>query len=298
MSATPLSETSSPVPMLQPGRAAFWVFWLIVAAGAHAAVTNLSFGWRVMPVSFAAGLIAWTLYTLPVLWLFRRLDLFRGQSASPFVMAFLWGGLAATYLAIAGNAAVFGILAKLVEPGFVWGAAIAGPSNEEPLKLIGVILLVLIAPARFRSIAVVMALGAMVGLGFQVVEDFFYTVHGALNHPNANQIEPVAQNMILRGLFSGLWSHTAYTTVASFGVGYFVARPGEALARRVLVAAAALFVAWALHAFWNSPLLGSLLEGAGAPGIAAFFLLKGVPTLIAVVLLWRVARRESARGQN
>jgi RsiW-degrading membrane proteinase PrsW (M82 family) len=296
MSAAPLSEPSGLIPMFQPRRAAFWVFWLIVAAGIHSAVTNLSFGWRVMPVSFAAGLIAWTLYTLPVLWLFRRLGLFRGQSASPFVMAFLWGGLAATYLAVAGNAAVFGILSKLVEPGFVWGAAIAGPSNEEPLKLIGVILLVLIAPARFRSIAVVMALGAMVGLGFQVVEDFYYTVNGALNHPNADQFEPVVQKLIMRGLFSGLWSHAAYTTVASFGVGYFVARRGVPLAQRVLVAAAALFAAWALHAFWNSPLLISLLEDAGALGMAAFFLLKGMPVLIAVVLLWRVARREGVRG--
>ena len=296
MSAAPLSEPSGLIPMFQPRRAAFWVFWLIVAAGIHSAVTNLSFGWRVMPVSFAAGLIAWTLYTLPVLWLFRRLGLFRGQSASPLVMAFLWGGLAATYLAVAGNAAVFGILSKLVEPGFVWGAAIAGPSNEEPLKLIGVILLVLIAPARFRSIAVVMALGAMVGLGFQVVEDFYYTVNGALNHPNADQFEPVVQNTIMRGLFSGLWSHAAYTTVASFGVGYFVARRGVPLAQRVLVAVAALFAAWALHAFWNSPLLISLLEDAGALGMAAFFLLKGMPVLIAVVLLWRVARREGVRG--
>ena len=141
-----------------------------------------------------------------------------------------------------------------------------------------------------------MVLGAMVGLGFQVVEDFYYTVNGALNHPNANQLEPVTQKMILRGLFSGLWSHTAYTTVASFGVGYFVARPVVPLAQRILVAAAALFVAWATHAFWNSPLLSSLLEDPGALSMVAFFLLKGTPVLVAVVLLWRVARREGARG--
>lgn len=296
MNTTTLLTQSTVIPMFQPRRAAFWVFCLAVVGGVYSTITMMRFGWSVMPVSIAAGLIAWALYTLPVLWLFRLLGVFSGQTASAFVMAFLWGGLGATYLAVPANQAVFGILAKLVEPGFQWGAAIAGPSNEEPLKLLGVILLVLIAPGRFRSISSVMALGALVGLGFQVVEDFYYTVNAALNHPNADQFEPVIQNMIMRGLFSGLWSHAAYTTVASFGVGYFVARRGVPLAQRVLVAAAALFIAWALHGFWNSPLLSSLLEDAGALGLVSFFVLKGMPILIAVVLLWRVARHEGVHG--
>lgn len=294
MSTKAMSAPSAVMPLFQPRRAAFWVFFLAVAGGVYSTATMMRFGWSVMPVSIAAGAIAWMLYTLPVLWLFRRLGVFRDQTASAFLMAFAWGGLGAVYLAVPANQAVFGILAKLVEPGFKWGAAIAGPSNEEPLKLIGVVLLVLIAPGRFRSISLVMALGALVGLGFQVVEDFYYTVNAAMNHPNADQFEPVIQNMMMRGLFSGLWSHAAYTTVASFGVGYFVARRDTPLAQRFLVAATALFVAWSLHAFWNSPLFSALLDEVTT--VFLYFPLKGMPVLIAVFLLWRVAQREGARG--
>jgi RsiW-degrading membrane proteinase PrsW (M82 family) len=88
----------------------------------------------------------------------------------------------------------------------------------------------------------------------------------------------------------GIWSHAAYSAVASFGVGYFVARRDASLSRRLLVAAGSLAGAWAMHGFWNSPLLASLMGGVW------FFLylpLKGLPVLIAATLLWRVARKES-----
>jgi RsiW-degrading membrane proteinase PrsW (M82 family) len=210
-------------------------------------------------------------------------------------MAFAWGGLGAVYLALTANQAFFGILAKSFGPDFlqVWGAGIVGPTDEEPLKLIGVVLLVLIAPARFRSISAVMALGFLVGLGFQVVEDFFYTATGAMNHPNANQWEPVTQMLLVRGLLCGLWSHAAYTAVASFGVGYFVAHPEVSLPKRILVAVVAFIVAWAMHGFWNSPLLSSVLTGNL---ILLYFPIKGLPVVLAAWLLWRVALREQARG--
>ncbi|AOS43644.1 hypothetical protein Verru16b_00696 [Lacunisphaera limnophila] len=281
----------APLPLFQPRRAAFWLFLLLVVAGLSTVGQTLLSGLRVMPVSALAGAAAWALYTLPLLWIFRRLGVFRGQTAAPFVLAFAWGGLGAVFLALPANQAMFGILSKLVSPEFchTWGPAIAGPTDEEPLKLIGVILLLLIAPGRFRTISSVMALGFVVGLGFQVVEDYFYTVSTALNHPNAHQLEPVVQILVLRGGFCGPWSHAAYTAIASFGVGYFVARRDLPTGRRLGVAALALLTAWALHGFWNSPALGSLMEGLT---ILLYFPLKGLPVLLAALLLWRVARHE------
>ncbi len=283
------------VPLLQPSRAAFWLFCLALVAGVRAIAAMTMNGWTVMPVSVSLGMVAWALYTLPLLLLFSFMGVFRGQTTSAFIMAFAWGGLGAVYLALPANQAVFGILAKLFGAEFTqhWGPAIAGPSDEEPLKLLGVILLVLVAPGRFRSISSVIALGAMIGLGFQVVEDFSYTINGALNYPNANQFEPVAQMMLVRGIFCGLSSHAAYTAVASFGVGYFVVRHDTPLAQRIFVAAVALIVAWSQHFFWNSPLLGWLTHGML---IYLYFPLKGLPVLIAVLLLWRVARSEGVHG--
>jgi protease PrsW len=286
-------DSPSAIPMFQPRQPVFWLYCLLLVGGLVTVARMAQGGLTVMPVSTGLGFLVWTLYTLPPLWLFRRLGLFRGQTAAPFVMAFAWGGLGAVYLAVPANQAVFGLAAKLVNPAFshAWGAALAGPTNEEPLKLLGVVLLLLIAPGRFRTISSVMALGALVGLGFQVVEDYFYTVNAALINPSANQVDPVVQNLIVRGVLCGIWSHAAYTAVASFGVGYFVARPDTPLAQRLLVAAGSLLAAWAMHGFWNSPLLASLTEGAW------FFLylpIKGLPILLSAILLWRVARRDAA----
>lgn len=281
--------------LIQPGRLAFWVYCALVLAGLHTLWNTFLTGFQVMPLSAVLGLLAWAIYTVPLLWAFRKLGILKGQSAQALLMAFAWGGLGAVYLALSANQAFFGILAKSFGPDFlqVWGAGIVGPTDEEPLKLMGVVLLVLIAPARFRSISAVMALGFLVGLGFQVVEDFFYTANGAMNHPNANQWEPVTQMLLVRGLLCGLWSHAAYTAIASFGVGYFVAHPEVSLPKRILVAAIAFTAAWAMHGFWNSPLLSSVLTGNL---ILLYFPIKGVPVVLAALLLWRVALREQARG--
>jgi RsiW-degrading membrane proteinase PrsW (M82 family) len=286
------SNPSSGIPLFQPRQPAFWLYCLLLIGGLHTFAFMALGGFTVMPLSTGLGCLVWTLYTLPPLWFFRKLGVFRGQSAAPFVMAFAWGGLGAVYLAVPANQAVFGLAAKLVSPEFshAWGAALAGPSDEEPLKLLGVVLLLLIAPGRFRTISSVMALGALVGLGFQVVEDYFYTVNGALSHPSANQVEPVVQNLIVRGVLCGIWSHAAYSAVAAFGVGYYVAHAEATHSRRLLVAAGSLAAAWAMHSFWNSPLLASLMGGGW------FFLylpLKGLPVLLSAILLWRVARKES-----
>jgi RsiW-degrading membrane proteinase PrsW (M82 family) len=277
-----------------PRRLAFWIFVVCLFAGLHTTWGTLHAGLQVMPVSAVLALLAWGLYALPLVWLFRRFGILRDHSASSLMMAFAWGGLGAVFLALSANQAMFGILAKSFGPEFLqtWGAGIVGPSDEEPLKLMGVVLLVLIAPRRFRTISSVMALGFLVGLGFQVVEDFFYTINGAMNHPNTNQWEPVTQLLFVRGVLCGPWSHAAYTAIASFGVGYFVAHPDVPLLKRVMVAVGAFLLAWALHGFWNSPLLTSVLKG---PLFFLYFPLKGVPVILAAFLLWRVARHENSQ---
>jgi RsiW-degrading membrane proteinase PrsW (M82 family) len=278
----------------QPRRAAFWVLLLFIAIGAQTTVTMFSLSFRVVPVTVLLGIAVWTLYTIPILLRLRSLDLFEQHPRSGFALAFAWGGLGAVYLAVPANQAVFALLSKLVSPEFsaTWGAAIAGPTDEEPLKLLGVILLVLVARNQFRTIVSVMALGAMSGLGFQVVENLFYTLSGALNHSSPDQIAPVIKMFIVRGIVCGAWSHTGYTMVAAFGVGYFVTRHHEPLAKRLAVAAGALLLAWSMHFFWNSQLLASFFsDGAWA---LAYIPLKGCPVVIALLLLWRVAQHEES----
>jgi RsiW-degrading membrane proteinase PrsW (M82 family) len=294
-SATPSTATGRMDVFFQPRRAAFWLLLGFLACGVHATGMMIYSGLRVVPIATLLGVGLWTLYTLPILLFLRSLDIFEQHPRSGFVLAFAWGGLAAIFLAVPANGAVFSLSSKLVSPefGVAWGAAMAGPTHEEPLKLLGVILLVLVARNQFRTILSVMALGAVTGLGFQVVEDLSYTINGAVNYWSTDQIAPVINMLVVRGVICGLWSHTAYTAVASFGIGYFVARPHAPLAQRLLVAAGALLLAWGMHFFWNSPLLSATL--AHGPLIIAYFPLKGAPVIISLLLFWRVAQREENR---
>ncbi len=106
------------------------------------------------------------------------------------------------------NVAIQNLCAKLVSPEFaaVWGPAIAGPITEEFLKLAGVVLLVLVARTQFQTYLSVLIVGAMTGLGFQVVENLSDTVNASMNFPRENQVAPVLLNLLTRGLLSGLWS--------------------------------------------------------------------------------------------
>jgi protease PrsW len=291
-------ESASAASLFQPSKAAFWVFWLGLLGGVQATYSMTANVFPVMPVSVVTALLAWALYTVPMLWLFRLLGVLQQETAKGLAMAFAWGGLAAVYLAIPANQAVISMISKIFSPeiSHAWAPAIAGPSDEEPLKLLGVILLVLIAPARFKTISSIMAIGAMVGLGFQVVEDYSYTVNAALSQPNTDQYEPVIQMILVRGVFCGLWSHAAYTAVASFGVGYFVVRTNKTMAQRLAVAVLAFVVAWSLHSFWNSPFMAG--DSINPLMTLLYLPLKGAPVLLAALLLRYIAKRDRLQAQN
>ncbi|MFT7835709.1 PrsW family intramembrane metalloprotease [Saccharothrix sp. BKS2] len=258
-----------------------------IANGLFFEATQLLTAYRIVPVAVLSGVVVWTLYTIPVLLFLRSLDLFEQHPPLGYVLAFAWGGFAATYLAVSANAAVFSLAAKLGGPQYAadWGAALAGPSVEETLKILGVILLVLVARNQFPTLLSVVAVGAMVGLGFQVLEDLSYSINAAIAFPSDDEVLPVAFVLGVRGIVSGIWSHAMFTSVSAFGVGYFLTRRHKPFAQRLAVAVAAFAVAWTLHFFWNSPFLTDL-------GFFPSVLIKAVPVAVVGYLIWRLAGKE------
>jgi len=210
------------------------------------------------------------------------------------VLAFAWGGMGAVYFAAPANIAIQSLCAKLVSPEFVavWGPAVAGPVTEEFLKLAGVVLLVLVARNQFQTYLSVLIVGAMAGLGFQVVENLSYTVNASMHFPLENQVYPVLLNLLTRGLLSGLWSHAAYTAIASFGVAWFLLHPHRPMAVRIACALLCFLLAWAMHFIWNSPFLEDLFDG-GYGEMAIMLVIKGLPAIIVAGLFWQVAAREN-----
>jgi RsiW-degrading membrane proteinase PrsW (M82 family) len=273
----------------QPRRFAFWLFIVLLVNGLFAVATEVYQGSHVVPVTVSLGVLVWALYTAIPLWFFHhQLDLFAQHPPLGFVLAFAWGGLGAIYLSGSTNTAFLSVLSKTVSPRFSeeWGAAIVGPTTEETLKILGVILLVLIARTQFRTLLAAASIGALVGLGFQVSEDLSYTLNAAIAYPGPNEIAPVLQMLLVRGVLSGLWSHALFTSIAAIGVGYFLARPRKPLGVRVAVAVGCFVLAWACHFFWNSPLL--------AADNVFQVPLRGLPVFLLGALLWWLAGREEA----
>jgi RsiW-degrading membrane proteinase PrsW (M82 family) len=274
----------------QPRRAAFWTMVILLAWGA-VTIGDLTLDeYSDYPVATGVGIVVWALYAVPLFLLIRWLDLYAQNSWIGMALAGMYGALAATAIALRANAGLDGVLTELWGSDFVadWGPAVEGPITEEPAKLLGVVLLVLIARTRFRTILPAMFLGALVGLGFQVSEDLIYTVNAAASWTGDSESDAVLSTFIVRGLLTGMFSHAAYTAIAAFGVGYFVSRKDESIGRRLSIATAAVLAAMGLHFLWNSP----ILSDATALLVIA---IKGLPVVVAVVLMWRVAVNEESQ---
>jgi len=154
--------------------------------------------------------LSWALvlvYAVPVAVAIYWLDLFEREPKLMLAAAVIWGGVIATSLAAYANEAWLSVLGKIGSPDFVaaWGTAIVGPGVEETLKLMGVVVLFLIASAEFDGVLDGFVYGAMVGLGFTVVEDVSYFIRHVVDTANTtvDQAGPVIDTFLIRVVGGG-----------------------------------------------------------------------------------------------
>jgi RsiW-degrading membrane proteinase PrsW (M82 family) len=237
------------------------------------------------------------LYALPVFLVVVFLDLYEREPMSLLVAALLWGAVAATTLAGLANDGWGLVVARLGGPEFAarWTASLTAPFVEEILKGIGVVLIYLIARGEVDDVMDGFVYGALVGLGFAVVEDVFYFMAVFGGKPNG-----VLQGFFLRVVSSGLYSHVLYTGLVGMGVGYVVSRREDTPMRvRLRVAAGLTAIAVVGHFLWNSPLFDLF---PAYPWTGTDFLLvplatavKGLPLFAFVVIAVTLARRRERR---
>ncbi|MGZ4649676.1 MAG: PrsW family intramembrane metalloprotease [Kineosporiaceae bacterium] len=240
------------------------------------------------PQAGPVTLIVWGLYAVPLLAAILTVDYFEREPWWLVALALVWGGLIATGLALSANSAVQSILTTTEGVSFTtqWGAAIAGPTDEEILKGLGVVVCALLASRRMRSPVDGFILGAVVGLGFQVVEDIVYTAN--VMATGADPWSALWEMFLLRGIMAGLWSHAVYTGLFGLGLGYALTRPDWPRGRRVLAVVAGFAAAWTLHFLWNSPLIVDSTDWR-------LVVVKGLPALLLLLaLLQRAQRADSA----
>ncbi|HWH00683.1 MAG TPA: PrsW family intramembrane metalloprotease [Pilimelia sp.] len=278
--------------LLLPG---FWMVSLLLVVGGVRIATLLRDGFAAYPVATSVALLLFGLYAVPF-WLFvGALDFLEREPPVLLACAFAWGALVATTVSMSGSPAGHNLLAKLGSPELAanWGSAIAGATVEEIAKTLGIVAIALVARSQVNSVLDGVVYGALVGLGFQVVEGVVYSLSAVALAGRGDAVDPVVATFFLRGFLAGPWSHTLFSALAGAGVGYLVVRTDRSAPSRVGTAALALAGAWLCHFLWNSPLLGDGL-GYGGLGVLAGLLAKGVPPLLMILWLVRVARAREA----
>lgn len=218
------------------------------------------------------------------MWLARRiLRPVQAPAWSGTWLAVLWGGLGACGMAVVMNGLLVPAWSKALglETGSAWAAALSAPINEELAKISGVVLLAAVSTRLVRSAADGLVYGALVGLGFQVMENFTYGLNAIGMSGGVNPLGTTFEVLWIRILLTGIGSHWAMSAVAGAGIGYLVSAAGRPAARRVGVAVGCLLLAMGMHWFFDSPLLG------GTAGTVV----KPLVNFAIVVVVYLVVRR-------
>jgi protease PrsW len=274
---------------------ACWLLVALLVIGAWRLGVLLRPAVSAYPVATALAIVLFALYAVPFMLFIQHLDYFEREPPVLLAAVFAWGALVAMAAAVPGNAALDSLAAKLASPAFAaaWGPALAAPIVEEPLKLLGVIMIALLAREQINSVMDGFVYGAVAGLGFQVMEDVLYAANAVARAGLGDSPGPVLMTLFARGFVAGLWSHTMFSALAGAGVGYAaVCRERSRLARLGFVAVC-LLGAMLCHGLWNSPLLADGLR-LGPPGILLELLVKGIPAFVVILALVRSAGHREA----
>lgn len=275
---------------VQPHNAAFWVYCLIVLAGAVRMAQQLGPQMGVYGGAILAGVLIFALYTVPF-WLFiNQVDRFEPESRKLTVLAFLWGGFGATFgMAVTANDPIRAIYGKVLGQAFAfdWSAALTAPFVEEIAKACGLVLLITLAPRLVRSAFDGAVLGAFIGLGFTVFEDLIYVLIGAMSGFGTDQGAALSSTLFMR-IATGLVSHTVYSAIFGMGVVWLIGRPHEP--RRVGRGLAFMAGAMALHGIWDG--MGALSRGTMLGGLGSFVILPAALIGLLVVGLRWASRQE------
>jgi RsiW-degrading membrane proteinase PrsW (M82 family) len=274
---------------------AFWLFVLtLVITGLDALAQQLQMI-QAVPGAWFTTVLLLLPYAIPVIAIIYLLDLYEREPVSILLAALLWGGIAATTLSMYTNTPLAELIFKVTgDARFTsdWSAALTAPFVEEGFKALGVILLVSLARAEMDDILDGFVWGAMVGIGFLLVEDVFYFVRA---FAETGSYDGLVGMFLIRILGAGPYSHFLYTGLTGMGIAYYVTRTDQAWTRRLLVGLAFAAAGVGAHFFWNSPLLAEVLGDGGFLAWAMFVTVKGLPMLIGLLLVVRLARRRERR---
>jgi RsiW-degrading membrane proteinase PrsW (M82 family) len=275
---------------------AFWIFvMLLIGCSAFFSVEQLGYV-SSAPGAWLLSIVLLAVTAVPAGVIIYRLDQFEPEPASLIGVALLWGGVVAVTFGGITNSAALSFLQHVVSGRTVdaWGAAIVAPIDEELYKGAGLVMLYLMARHELDGVMDGLVYGAMIGLGFQVIEDIQYFMLAAAQS-GSGQGGAVISSFFLRVVVSGLYSHMLFTGLMGFGFAYYVTEESRSFGRRLGVFGLFGVLAWAAHFVWDSPWLDSLMSGGNASFVFAL-VIKGLPFLALLVMMTIFARRRERRA--
>lgn len=254
------------------------------------------------PLAGVLGVVFAVLYLVIVIWALSRTPLWpdfrsfrrtregrkrrrHGSTMQWVAASLLWGAFVSTALLLVPAQAVIDLTRK-------WGwdffmASFGGAYPEEIVKSLGIAIILLVFRQLNRPWHGLVT-GALVGLGFEVNENFLYGVTGALIHANSD-VGGVLFMWGSRTLYGPL-IHTILSAFAGYGIALAFFRANKTRAWRWGVALAWIFVAFALHFAWN------MLWDSNIASIINIVVISLIMYPLFIYLIWRNWRDARADG--
>lgn len=165
----------------------------------------------IISLSILAALIP-TLFYVAVIYWFDRYE------KEPFWLlaaAFLWGAIPSIFISLLFNTLLSIPFELLVEGGAAeaLSAALVAPPVEETAKGLALLAIFFLWRNEIDSVLDGIIYGAMVGMGFAMVENVFYFVETF----NADGIEAWGINIFFRAIVFGL-NHSLFTSMSGLGI--------------------------------------------------------------------------------
>jgi protease PrsW len=266
----------------QPRNFAFWGYLVLVGTGMFVFASSITLKYDAYGQAIALAVTSFAIYAALFWWFTQHIDHYAKLPAKLMVVAFLWGGFAATWVMAANaNDSILALYAKSFGQSWAlnWGAGLSAPFTEETAKGSGLLLLIALAPRQVRTAFDGLILGAFIGLGFQIIEDIAYAMTSASSQFGANQIGASIDTIFLR-MVSGVAAHIVYSAIFCAGLIYLLGRPAEPrrVGRGLLLVATPIL----LHGTWDS------LAAIGSRSALTLLSLLITVIVIALVIAVRV----------
>jgi protease PrsW len=276
----------------QPRNFAFWGYLMLVGIGFLTFMSTLAREYDAYGQAIGLAVTSFAIYAGVFWWFTQHVDHYAKLPAKLMVVAFLWGGFAATSaMAANANDAILALYGKTFGQVWAlnWGPGLAAPFTEEWAKGSGLLLLIALAPRQVRTAFDGLILGAFIGLGFQIVEDITYAMTSAGTQFGANQVGASIGTIVLR-MVSGVAAHILYSAIFCAGVVYLLGRPAEP--RKIWRGLLLIAIPMLLHGTWDS------LGAVAGPSALKFIGLIIAVIIIALAILNRVYRLTVQRERD